>query len=45
MSFGYCILRVISRVAGSGLGNRGGEIFWWGVIRDVYVCMGVLGIL
>ncbi len=24
MSFGYCILRVISRVAGSGLGNRGG---------------------
>ncbi len=43
MSFGYCILRVISRVAGSGLGNRGGggEIFWWGV----YVCMGVLGIL
>ena len=42
MSFGYCILRVISRVAGSGLGNRGGGgIFWWGV----YVCMGVLGIL
>ena len=41
MSFGYCILRVISRVAGSGLGNRGGEIFWWGA----YVCMGVLGIL
>lgn len=27
MSFGYCILRIISRVAGSGLGNRGGRFF------------------
>lgn len=36
MSFGYCILRVISRVAGSGLGNRGGGRFFGGACMFVW---------